>query len=74
MNDQDTNKNNALPTENELEALRRLCLCAYEEMCKQPTIVNRNTFFEIRKRYEHVKTLYAAGRAALIQKRVIERQ
>jgi hypothetical protein len=60
--------------ENEVEAARTIYLRAYDAYIEQPTTVNRNEMYDAYKRLTEIKKLYAAGRKALIQKNVIEKQ
>lgn len=77
MTDQDTTtvKHNVSQiNENELEAARTAYLQAYETFTKAPTVINHKARCAAYDHLEHIRSLYNAGRKALIQKRVIDRQ
>ena len=60
--------------ENELEAARTAYLQSYETFAKFPTVINHQARIRAYEHLEHIRSLYNAGRKALIQKRVIDRQ
>lgn len=60
--------------ENEIEAARTAYLKAYDTWVEQRTAVNLQARNAACDYLLHVKSLYNAGRKALIQNRVIERQ
>jgi hypothetical protein len=61
-------------TENEVEAARTAYLKSYDAWAEMPTIINKQARDKAYDYLQHVKSLYSAARAALIQKRVIDRQ
>lgn len=70
----DTTKKVKLPTATELDIARDAYLAAYEAWMQMPTIINAQARDRAYDHLEHTRSLYSAARAALIQKRVIDRQ
>ena len=74
MSSDTTQKAKAITPEDEITAARNAYLEAHETWINQPTIINLNARLKAYYKLEEVRSLYAAGRKALIQKRVIDRQ
>jgi hypothetical protein len=60
--------------QNEIDAARDAYQSAYNAWVAMPTIINQQARDKAYDHLEHIRSLYNAGRRALIQKRVIEVQ